>query len=116
MDSILLPILIAVAVAMMAWAIFAAAGGSLGGRKRKIQQRLVAETIAATESARLPSAITLRRQAPGLPGYLARMRFLEGLQRKLLQAYPDGTLSRFLLIASALGAAGLLLAGVISFG
>lgn len=101
MESILFPILIAVTVAVMVWAVARAVSGT-PVEKRKLQQRLAHEGRPEV-GAGLPRAVRMQMEAKGLSGALLRWRVFQKLYRHLLQAYPDLTLARFLGISVGLG-------------
>lgn len=96
MTNILFPSLIATAVAMAAYAVaqLAAAGA---GDKRKLKQRLTAET--QIENAFIARSVVLQAEEQGL----ASWPMFAGLNRQLTIAYPNMTLERFLLQAIVLG-------------
>lgn len=103
----LLSILIALVVALLVWGGWQIALTLTAGQKRKLKQRLAGDSsLPGTARAPLPRSITLQREAAGLSGVLARLTIFEGLHRKLVQAYPDTTLVRFLAVAGwmAMGA------------
>jgi tight adherence protein B len=101
MDSLYLPILIASVVALFAWGLISIFSGGTG-EKKKLQQRLTAEPggIRAGDS-QLPLSITLQMEAGGISAVLLKFSPLQGLYRKLLQAWPEMTLAMFLGIAFA---------------
>lgn len=103
MDGLLLPILVAAAVASFVWAVVAAVTGSGRGTRRKLQQRLSVEGGRQDGSAAaMPGnrSILVRLEITGLPEFLAARPFIQRLNRRLLQAYPDRTLVRFLATAA----------------
>src|SRR6185295_5034661 len=103
MQDMLLPILIAVSIALLAWAVIAAIGAGALGEKKKIKERLAGEVVQEEQAGNLPKSITVQMEAQGLSGKLARWSFFNGLHRKIIQAYPDDTLVKFLTVAGWLG-------------
>ncbi len=102
MNPLLLPILIAVVVILFVWGLTAALFGG-GGEKKKLQQRLTdggGATIGEKNS--LPLSITLQLEAGGLSALLIKLSPLQGLYRKLVQAWPEMTLALFLEIAAGI--------------
>ena len=100
MDSLFLPILIASVVALFAWGLISIFSGG-GGEKKKLQQRLTAEPGTDRGATQLPLSITLQMEAGGISAMLLKISPLQGLYRKLLQAWPEMTLAMFLGIAGA---------------
>lgn len=99
MESLLLPILIAAVVALFVWGLVAIfAGGN--GEKKKLQERLTAEAAGTPQQSSLPLSITLQMEAGGLSALLIKISPLQGLYRKLVQAWPEMTLALFLEIAA----------------
>ena len=102
MDSLYVPILVACAVALMVWAIASLVKGLMNAEKRKLQARLIAQsqgTHRSSGSEALPMSITRNLEAVGASAVLTRFAPLESLHRMVIQAYPNGTLVRFLSIA-----------------
>lgn len=96
MQSILFPVLIAIAVSMAVVGI-AQLFGSRGGSKRRIQRRLSAET--QIESAVMRRSLILQEEESGL----ASLDIFQGLHRQLTIAYPGMSLEKFLAMAVGLG-------------
>jgi tight adherence protein B len=96
MAGTLFPILVALAVATFAWAVLAAATGSGRGQRRKLQERLRGEgrhdAYGIGSGGR---SIVLQLEVRGVPRILAKRPFIQALNRRLLQAYPDRSLGRF---------------------
>jgi tight adherence protein B len=100
MDSLYLPILIASAVALLAWGVMVVVKGFMNGEKRKLQSRLIGETEQKSSgSSSLPLSITRDRETTGASKMLVRWQPLEGLHRMIVQAYPNGTVATFVSIA-----------------
>lgn len=97
MSDLLLPILVAASVATFAWGLVAAAAGLTGGQRRRLQQRL---TLDNNRSDGIPAigglSITVQLEVSGVPEFLARKPYIQRLNRRLVQAYPDRTLVSFL--------------------
>lgn len=99
METLLIPICVAAAVGLGAWGFIMLTAGSDRKEKRKLSERLSFEqkTDAASQ---LQRSITLQMEASGLPAFLAGSTFMQALHRKVVQAYPEGTLKKFLLIVA----------------
>lgn len=96
MTDLLLPILVAASVATFAWGLVAAAAGLTGGQRRKLQQRLTVDNRTDGIAANGGLSITVQLEVSGVPEFLARKPYIQRLNRRLVQAYPDRTLGRFL--------------------
>ena len=97
MDGMLLPILVAAAVATFVWAVVAAVTGSGRGTRRKLAQRLSVEGRQDGSAGALGNrSILVQLEITGLPEFLVRRPFIQRLNRHLIQAYPERTLPRFL--------------------
>jgi tight adherence protein B len=94
MDGLLLPILVAATVATAAWGVVALVTGAGGGQRRKLKKRLSVE--GRDEFTTAARSIVLELKVTGLPPFLARRPFVQRLNRRLLQAYPDRSLGKFL--------------------
>jgi tight adherence protein B len=108
-----LPILVAAAVALLVWGIFSMLANPQRKEKRQLNKRLSTEGR-ATGSNALKHRISLTLEDPALPQVLARMSMVRGLQRHVLQAYPDLPLSRFMLVVVGAGTVGGFIAGGVS--
>src|SRR3954451_20734532 len=100
MEGMTIPILVAMSVALLAFAGAQLAAALADGERRKLKQRLSIENrpgLGADDGRR---SITLHQQNLSV---LARVPFLAKLSRKLLQAYPEASLARFLLLCGGIG-------------
>ena len=99
MDGLLLPILVAATVATFAWGIIAVVAGAQGGQRKKLKKRL---TLEGREDGGNPGgsagqrSILVRLEVRGVPKFLADRAFIQSLNRRLVQAYPDRSLGKFL--------------------
>ena len=107
MDGLLLPILVAAAVATFVWGVVAAFTSSGRGVRRKLQQRLSVEGKQDAAAAGMLGnrSILVQLEITGLPDFLARRPFIQRLNRRLVQAYPDRTLAKFLMTAGVIALA-----------
>ena len=101
MDGLLLPILVAATVATSAWGIIAVVAGMQGGDRRKLKKRLTLDGRddggnAGPAGAAGQRSILVRLEVRGVPKFLADRAFIQSLNRRLLQAYPDRSLGKFL--------------------
>jgi tight adherence protein B len=120
MDGLLLPIVVAATVATLAWAAVALVGGAGRGQRRKLKKRLSVEgrdELAPGGGGGAGRSILVQLEVRGVPALLARRPFVQALNRRLLQAYPDRTLGRFLWTCAgfAVGFGGVTLAFTASF-
>src|SRR4051794_34019943 len=100
MDSLLLPILIASVVILLVWGIAVIARGGAVKEKKKLQQRLSTEGKGTSSKEKeLPLSITLQIEAGGLSALLVKFSPLQALYRRLVQAWPEMTVARFLTIS-----------------
>jgi tight adherence protein B len=106
----LLPILVAVTVILLTWGLFSLLANPERGDKRQLAKRLSGDGTASTLGMK-PTQISLTLEDPTLPAALAKLGAVRHLQRRVIQAYPDLPLSRFLLVVVAAGTIGGLLAG-----
>jgi tight adherence protein B len=99
----LAPILIAASVALFVWSLSAMATGPGRGQRKKLQERLSGE--GRTDSlggGAAGKSIIVQLEVKGVPAFLAKRPFIQTLNRRLLQAYPERTLGMFLGRAVAL--------------
>jgi tight adherence protein B len=98
MDGMLLPILVAMTVAMFVWGVVGAITGSGRGQRRKLQERLSGEGTRTDPfgTGNGGRSILLQLEVTGVPDFLAQRPFIQALNRRLLQAYPDRSLGKFL--------------------
>jgi tight adherence protein B len=97
MDGMTIPILIAAAVALLVFAIVQIAAALTDSEKRKLKQRLGNETRASDLSTANRS-ITYQEFNNGV---LGNVKLFEQIGRRLRQAYPEASLTMFLLLCGA---------------
>jgi tight adherence protein B len=118
-ESMLLPILVAAAVMLLIFAATRVVSALTDAEKRKLKSRLSAE-IGVRPGDGERRAITVQRETNLLSSLLVRIDFFSKLDRMLVHAYPETSLTRFLSIAGAIGAVllliTLLLSGSLVFG
>ena len=71
--------------------------------KKKLKQRLVRDSDIVPDSDAARSSVVLARENENIPRSLANIVFFQNLNRKLLQAFPDTKLSKFLMIIALMG-------------
>jgi tight adherence protein B len=98
MDHHELILLIALAAALATWGLAQIVISLLNRDHQKLQQRLGSGENPDLHDP-LKRSITLQAHAAGIPPVLARFRFIRSLNQKLLYAWPETRLSRFLTIA-----------------
>ena len=101
MDGLLLPILVAATVATLAWGIIAVVSGMQGGDRRKLKKRLTLNGREDSDNANAGGSagqrsILVRLEVRGVPKFLADRAFIQSLNRRLVPAYPDRSLGKFL--------------------
>src|SRR5689334_20067434 len=99
MDGMLLPLIIAAAVALVVFAIVQITASLTDPEKRKLKQRLSTEARLDNGSSGGNRSITLAEQDMGL---FAGFSPIEKLGRKLLQAYPEASLNKFLMLCAGI--------------
>src|SRR3954454_14243993 len=100
MDTLTI-ILIAAAVAVVAWTILQIATGTAGDSKRKLKQRLTSQgRPQSTGGGAQPS---MRLLAADDLGRLARIPTAQLLRQRLTQAFPGLSIKLFLLISAVIG-------------
>jgi tight adherence protein B len=102
MEGMLLPIIAAVAVMLLVISAAQAIAGLTDPEKRKLKQRLSSEGRADVASA-VQRNIMLQQDAGGVANVLTRWSFFARLNRILVQAYPEMTLSKFVSVAAGIG-------------
>src|SRR2546428_1643600 len=95
MEGILVPILIAAAVAMFTLGVARVLRAFLHNEKRKLAERLSTDARIDPEAASA-RAIKIQLEQSELPPLVSRLHFLTGLHRRVTPAYPQTTLVRFL--------------------
>jgi tight adherence protein B len=104
MESLYLPILIAAAVALLAWAMASFIGGATNNEKRKLQHRLREENHEGgnTASSQLPLSITRNEDKKGAASqFLAQWSLMQNLHRMIIQAYPNGSIAVFVSVGAS---------------
>jgi tight adherence protein B len=96
------PILIALAVAVAAFAVWQVFQSVFNNEKRRLSQRLSSEGRFTETAAGAVKSITVNNDAEGMSAVLTKISVFEGLHRSLLHAWPGATVSRFLFICGAL--------------
>src|SRR5262245_1236702 len=112
MDPSMLPILVALSVGLIVWTIFQFVSAGSASDRKKLKERL---TLSAQDDPIYAQRRLILRQmeAKGISGILARISLFQNLYRKLLQAWPDVSLSRFLAISMGMGVMSLMVFTVI---
>src|SRR5207247_2402975 len=110
MESQLLPFLIAASVGMVVIFLGAVFKALFNPEKRKLQERLVADVQSGESSTTVRSAITSETEITGLSAQLMRIPILAGLNRRVIQAFPNVTLAQFVFFAALFGMVALVVA------
>src|SRR5690348_17034741 len=95
------PILVAVCVALLVWAVWAAVSNLLKNEKGKLNQRLTGAS-GSTGSVTTATSIVVASETEGLSPLLGRSRLMVALHRQLTHAYPDASLTKFLALSAGL--------------
>src|SRR6476619_3567434 len=111
METVLFPILVALAVASLAWGLAQFGVELFRSDRRRIHQRLTSEFGDPLATQR--RSILLQMEASGVSATLARNPLFQQVYRNLIQAFPSVTLTQFLCAAGGLGLVSFLLATVI---
>jgi len=103
--ELLLPAIIALTVALLIWGVMTVMSDPATREKRRLSQRLSNETRSDPAD---PVAKSIRRQLDvvGLPSAIALHPLVQALNRRLVQAYPNASIVKFLWIAAGTGIAG----------
>jgi tight adherence protein B len=107
MDGLLFPILIAAAVMLLIWSVARLAAGGPERQKRKLAERLSTEGRHDGRPETEVRPITLRLEVVGLPPFLADQPFIQALNRRVVQAFPNTSLQKFLMISLIMGFTGM---------
>ena len=90
MDGTILYILIAAVTGLLGWGAVCLIQGFSDGSKRKLQDRLsMDDRIDAATTTRRSITVQQMEQS-GLPPALANMPLFQGINKLLIQAFPDG--------------------------
>ena len=114
MDDYLLPCIIAAVTGLFAWGVVCLIQGLTDGEKRKLAERLGSDERMDTAANTRRSIITQQMEASGLPPAMAEMPIFQGLNRLLIQAFPDWSLLKFLYVVGGLAVGALCIGWLIS--
>lgn len=114
MDAYLLPAIIAAVTGLFAWGVVCLIQGMTDGEKRKLAERLGSDERMDTAANTRRSIITQQMEASGLPPGMAAMPIFQGLNRLLIQAFPDWSLLRFLYIVGGVSVGSLFVVWAVS--
>lgn len=114
MDGLILPILIAAVTGLFAWGVICFIQAATDGEKKKLAERLGSDDRMDTAATTRRSIIVQQMEASGLPPGMAEMRFFQGLNKLLIQAFPDWSLMKFLYVVGGMGVGFLLVGWVVS--
>jgi len=99
MSGMIVPILVAVTVALLVFGSAQVASFLADGEKRKLKQRLSANDRPGASAGLTNRSITIQQSSPGA---LGNIRLVAKLSRTLLQAYPDASVARFMALCLAI--------------
>src|SRR5208282_5905337 len=102
MDGYILPILIAAVTGLFAWGVICFIQAATDGGKKKLAERLGAEDRLDHAASTRRSIIVQQMEASGLPPGMANMRIFQGLNKLLIQAFPDWSLLKFLYVVGGI--------------
>jgi tight adherence protein B len=106
MNETILPYLVAVTVALLAWGIYQVLGG-LSDERKKLQERLTNDGKAGEGFD--PATLTVVRREQtigGISGTLAQLPFMRGLATRIIQTWPSFSLAKFAFLSIGLGLLG----------
>lgn len=101
MDGMLLPILVALTVALVVFAAAQFTAALTNGEKRRLHARLSSDGVTAAASAVVRSITLHQEELSGFGGALIRFSFFDSLHRTVLHAFPEMPFNRFLLITGS---------------
>src|SRR5688500_2054542 len=114
MDPTLLTILIALAVMLFGWGVAQAIASLYDGDRKKLAKRLTSESSTPDAAASRRRSIVPQLQASGASASVAGWAACQDLSRKLVPAWPDLSLARFLGFVAAGAVGGTLVAGLVT--
>ncbi len=103
MDGLLLPILVAGCVGLLVFGAAQVTVALTDGQKKKLQQRLTSDAQVRSVSSTVRSAVLSQQERDMLASALAKWSFFEMLTRRLVHAFPDMSLTQFLLVVAGAG-------------
>jgi tight adherence protein B len=109
MDGPIVPIIVAATVATFVWGLVGVMTSGARGDKRKLHQRLTSSGRGAGPGNAIATgatgkSIVVELEVKGVPAALAKRPLIQKLNRRVVQAYPEKTLGRFLTTAVVYGA------------
>ena len=114
MDGYILPILIAAVTGLFAWGVICFVQAATDGERKKLAERLGSEDRLDNAAATRRSIIVQQMEASGLPPGMANMRIFQGLNKLLIQAFPDWSLLKFLYVVGGMSVTCLFLVWVLA--
>ena len=116
MDSMLIPILVAATVALFAWGAVSVVTAALDPERKRLKNRLNADAKrpGAAGSAG-QKAIVYNTEAVGFSAILTKWSPLDTLHKRLLHAWPELSVAKFLMIALGCGVLSAMTFGVVTF-
>jgi tight adherence protein B len=99
------PIIVAAAAALLAWGLGALIVGLVKNEKRKLSERLTGAS-GVSGAATVAASIVVQPENQDLPRLLARSAFMRALNRRLVHAYPEASLVKFLIVSVSLALVG----------
>jgi tight adherence protein B len=102
MDDYLLPSIIAAVTGLFAWGVVCFIQAMTDGEKKKLAERLGSEDRMDSAANTRRSIILQQMEQSGLPPKMAEMPLFQGLNRLLIQAFPDWSLMKFLYVVGGL--------------
>jgi len=102
MDGYLLPLIIAAVTGLFAWGVICLIQGLTDGEKKKLAERLGSDDRMDAAASTRRSIVMQQMQASGLPPGMAEMKIFQGLNRLLIQAFPEWSLLKFLYVVGGL--------------
>jgi tight adherence protein B len=102
MDSSLVYLLIAAVAGLFGWGAICLMQGFADGERKKLQDRLASDDRLDTAMASRRSIVHQQMEASGLPPGMAEMPIFQWLNRRLIQAFPEWPLKKFLYIVGGL--------------
>src|SRR5437868_5331758 len=107
MASLIVPVLSAASVALLVWFISGVTSSLLYARKRRLQERLATDVREDAVAAAARSAIAAQSELTGISARMVKYPLFAGLNRRVIQAFPNVTVAQFVLFAALFGVVGL---------
>src|SRR5438552_17828849 len=110
MASLIVPVFSAASVALLVWFMFNVTSTLMNARKRRLQERLATDVREDAVAAAARSAIAQQAEITGISARMIKYPLFAGLNRRVIQAFPNMTVAQFVLFAAFFGMVALVVA------